>query len=47
MLSYAKRVYVNHYLVVKMHVNITKPSFAFENLILLCDLDLIDKEYPS
>lgn len=44
MLSHTKRVYVDHSLVVKMHVDITKPSFAFENLVLLHNLDLIGKK---
>jgi hypothetical protein len=44
MLSYTKRVYVNRSLVVKMHVDITKSSFAFENLVLLCELDFIGKK---
>jgi hypothetical protein len=44
MLSYTKKVYVNDSLVFKMHVDIIKPSFAFENLVLLCDLDLIGKK---
>jgi hypothetical protein len=45
LLSCTKRVYGDHSLVVKMHVNITKPSFAFENLVLLCDLNLIGKKF--
>jgi hypothetical protein len=31
--SRTKRVFVDHSLVAKMHVDITKPSFAFENLV--------------
>jgi hypothetical protein len=44
MFNHTKKVYVDHSLVVKMHVDITKPSFAFENMVLLCYLDLIGKK---